>query len=58
MLGGLFGVGNVMKWVVFVVFFVDCKKRIMEKKVDEEIGRENQAVEYSTPPDKQFSILN
>lgn len=37
MLNVLLGMGNVMKWVVFVVFSLDCKKRIMEKKVDEEI---------------------
>lgn len=27
-------VGNVMKWVVCTVYFFDCKKRTMEKKVD------------------------
>ncbi|KAK9271605.1 hypothetical protein L1049_001967 [Liquidambar formosana] len=32
-------VGNVMKWVVFVVYFYDCKKRNLEKKVDGEEGR-------------------
>ncbi|KAF9624612.1 hypothetical protein IFM89_012034, partial [Coptis chinensis] len=32
-------VGNVMKWVVCVVYFYDCKKRVLEKKVDVEEGR-------------------
>ncbi|KAK9276199.1 hypothetical protein L1049_005730 [Liquidambar formosana] len=39
----LFCLGNVMKWVVCMVFFYDCKKRILEKKVDEEEGREVKA---------------
>ncbi|XP_021293238.1 uncharacterized protein LOC110423350 [Herrania umbratica] len=33
--------GNVMKWVICVVYFFDCKKGISEKKVDdEEVGRD------------------
>ncbi|XP_022735621.1 uncharacterized protein LOC111288985 [Durio zibethinus] len=36
---GLICIGNLMKWVVSVVYFFDCKKRILEKKVDEEVGR-------------------
>ncbi|GLU03075.1 hypothetical protein SLE2022_202930 [Rubroshorea leprosula] len=38
-------VGNVMKWVVFVVYFFDCKKRVLEKKIDEEVGGETKFVE-------------
>jgi hypothetical protein len=37
---GLFCLGNVLKWVVCMVYFYDCKKRILEKKVDEEVGRD------------------
>ncbi|KAL4318951.1 hypothetical protein GQ457_18G021380 [Hibiscus cannabinus] len=36
---GLICVGNLMKWVVLVVYFFRCKKRILDKKVDEEVGR-------------------
>ncbi|GMY26194.1 hypothetical protein FCV25MIE_21436 [Fagus crenata] len=36
----LFCLGNVLKWVVCMVYFYDCKKRILEKKVDEEVGRD------------------
>ncbi|KAK9288791.1 hypothetical protein L1049_017256 [Liquidambar formosana] len=39
----LFCLGNVMKWVVCVVYFYDCKKRILEK-IDEE-GEEFRAVD-------------
>ncbi|GLT72554.1 hypothetical protein SLA2020_444780 [Shorea laevis] len=38
-------VGNVMKWVVFLVYFFDCKKRVLEKKIDEEVGEETKFVE-------------
>lgn len=31
--------GNVIKWVVFTVYYYDCKKRFLEKKVDVEQGR-------------------
>ncbi|EEF44903.1 uncharacterized protein LOC8280543 [Ricinus communis] len=37
-------VGNVMKWVVFTVYFYDCKKRFLEKKVDVEQGRSAERV--------------
>ncbi|WRX13901.1 hypothetical protein QQP08_006774 [Theobroma cacao] len=37
-------VGNLMKWVVCVVYFFDCKKRILEKKVDEEVGSDGKVV--------------
>ncbi|KAK9271663.1 hypothetical protein L1049_002026 [Liquidambar formosana] len=30
---------NVIKWVVFMIYFYDCKKRFLEKKVDVEDGR-------------------
>ncbi|KAJ9683467.1 hypothetical protein PVL29_019164 [Vitis rotundifolia] len=30
--------GNVLKWVAFMVYFYDCKKRFLEKKVDVEQG--------------------
>lgn len=41
---GLICVGNLMKWVVCVVYFFDCKKRILEKKVDEEVGSDGKVV--------------
>ncbi|KAM4109896.1 hypothetical protein ACJW30_03G154100 [Castanea mollissima] len=41
----LFCLGNVLKWVVCMVYFYDCKKRILEKKVDEEVGRDIEAVD-------------
>lgn len=31
--------GNVMKWVVFMIYFYDCKKRFLEKKFDGAEGR-------------------
>ncbi|XWS22575.1 hypothetical protein CRYUN_Cryun29cG0048300 [Craigia yunnanensis] len=37
-------IGNLMKWVVCVVYFFDCKKQILEKKVDEEVGRDARVV--------------
>ncbi|GMI70756.1 hypothetical protein like AT1G23850 [Hibiscus trionum] len=37
-------IGNLMKWIVLVVYFFDCKKRILEKKVDEEVGRKDVGV--------------
>ncbi|XP_044490441.1 uncharacterized protein LOC123214627 [Mangifera indica] len=30
--------GNVIKWIACMVYFYDCKTRILEKKVDEEVG--------------------
>ncbi|KAL5762031.1 hypothetical protein ACOSP7_018295 [Xanthoceras sorbifolium] len=33
----LSGLGNVIKWVACMIYFYDCKKRILEKKVDEEV---------------------
>ncbi|GMY26199.1 hypothetical protein FCV25MIE_21441 [Fagus crenata] len=42
----LFCLGNVLKWVVCVVYFYDCKKRTLEMKVDEQVGRDiNEAVD-------------
>lgn len=35
---GLVCLGNVLKWVAFMVYFYDCKKRFLEKKVDVEQG--------------------
>jgi hypothetical protein len=32
--------GNVLKWVACMLYFYDCKKQILEKKVDEEVGRD------------------
>ncbi|KAK2636438.1 hypothetical protein Ddye_031230 [Dipteronia dyeriana] len=32
------GFGNVIKWVACMIYFYDCKKRVLEKKVDEEVG--------------------
>ncbi|XP_023918356.2 uncharacterized protein LOC112029905 [Quercus suber] len=40
----LFCLGNVLKLVVCMIYFYDCKKRILEKKVDEEVGRDIEAV--------------
>ena len=41
----LFCFGNVLKWVACVVYFHDCKKRILEKKVDVEVGRKVEAID-------------
>ncbi|XP_059448227.1 uncharacterized protein LOC132179507 [Corylus avellana] len=35
---GLLWLGNVLKWVVCIPYFYDCKKRAFEKKVDVEHG--------------------
>ncbi|KAG7979508.1 hypothetical protein I3843_05G135400 [Carya illinoinensis] len=43
----LFCLGNMLKWVVCVIYFYDCKKRTLEKKFDEEVGREIKAVDAS-----------
>ncbi|KAG2702119.1 hypothetical protein I3760_06G075500 [Carya illinoinensis] len=42
---GLYCLGNVLKWVVCVLYFYDCKKQTLEKKVDVEAGREIKVVE-------------
>lgn len=34
----LYCLGNALKWVACVVYFVDCKKRNLEKKIDEDVG--------------------
>ncbi|KAL5552918.1 hypothetical protein UlMin_040319 [Ulmus minor] len=36
---GLSCLGNALKWVASMVYFFDCKNRVLEKKVDEELGR-------------------
>ena len=36
--------GNVLKWVAFMVYFYDCKKRFLEKKVDVEQGSAAEAL--------------
>ena len=36
----LFCLGNVLKWVVCMVYFYDCKKRTLEKKFDEEVEQD------------------
>ena len=41
----LFCLGNALKWVVCTVYFYDCKKRILEKKVDGEVGRDIDAID-------------
>lgn len=41
----LFCLGNALKWWVCVVYFLDCKKRILEKKVDSEVGIQVKAVD-------------
>ncbi|PQQ18313.1 hypothetical protein Pyn_36024 [Prunus yedoensis var. nudiflora] len=50
MLISLFYLGNVLKWVVCVVYFYDCKNRAFKKKecvesVDDEVGTQVEAVE-------------
>jgi hypothetical protein len=42
---GLWWLGNVLKWVVCIPYFYDCKKRTLEKKVDVELGRAIKAVD-------------
>ena len=37
-------VGNVLKWVAFMVYFYDCKKRFLEKKIDVEQGSAAEAL--------------
>lgn len=39
----LFCIGNVIKWVACMVYFYDCKRQMLEKKVDEEVGRKVKA---------------
>ncbi|KAF9621256.1 hypothetical protein IFM89_018341 [Coptis chinensis] len=34
-----------MKWVVCVVYFYDCKKRVLEKKVDAEDGKQAEPIQ-------------
>lgn len=36
---GLVCLGNLVKWVAFVLYFYDCKQQVMEKKGDEEVGK-------------------
>ncbi|XP_057419532.1 uncharacterized protein LOC130713754 [Lotus japonicus] len=36
---GVLTVVNTLKWVSCMIYFYDCKKRTMEKKVDEELGK-------------------
>ncbi|KAG6650889.1 hypothetical protein CIPAW_06G074300 [Carya illinoinensis] len=42
---GLYCLGNVLKWVVCMLYFYDCKKQTLEKKVDVEAGREIKVVD-------------
>ncbi|XP_041015059.1 uncharacterized protein LOC121257873 isoform X1 [Juglans microcarpa x Juglans regia] len=42
---GLFCLGNVLKWVACMLYFYDCKKQTLEKKVDVEAGREIKVVD-------------
>lgn len=42
---GLWWLGNVLKWVVCMLYFYHCKKRTLEKKVDVELGRAIKAVD-------------
>ncbi|XP_060669223.1 uncharacterized protein LOC107428621 [Ziziphus jujuba] len=37
--------GNALKWIVCVVYFHECKKQILEKKYDEEVGTDVSAVD-------------
>ncbi|KAK9108024.1 hypothetical protein Syun_024035 [Stephania yunnanensis] len=37
---GLSCIGNVLKWVVCMVFFYDCKSRVLEKKMDRDGSNE------------------
>ena len=37
---GLLTVLNTLKWVSCMIYFSDCKERKMEKKVDEESGKD------------------
>ncbi|BFG16459.1 hypothetical protein CerSpe_027330 [Prunus speciosa] len=46
----LFCLGNVLKWVVCMVYFYDCRNRAFKKKecvesVDDEVGTQVEAVE-------------
>jgi len=33
-----------LKWVVFMIYFHDCKERYLEKKMDEELGKDVRGV--------------
>lgn len=41
---GLFCLVNPLKWVVFMIYFHDCKERSLEKKTDEELGKDVKVV--------------
>lgn len=42
---GLLCLGNVLKWVACMIYFYDCKKQTLEKKVDLEAGRKVKVVD-------------
>ncbi|XP_028783712.1 uncharacterized protein LOC114757006 [Neltuma alba] len=41
---GLFCVVNLLKWVACMIYFHECKERKVKKKVDEELGKDTEAV--------------
>lgn len=41
---GLFCMVIPLKWVVFMIYFHDCKERYLEKKIDEELGKDVRGV--------------
>ncbi|RHN41342.1 hypothetical protein MtrunA17_Chr8g0365061 [Medicago truncatula] len=41
---GLFCMVIPLKWVVFMIYFHDCKERYLEKKMDEELGKDVRGV--------------
>ncbi|PQM40959.1 uncharacterized protein Pyn_14290 [Prunus yedoensis var. nudiflora] len=56
---GLFCMVNALKWVVYIVYFYNCKKRILKKEVDMEVGkvvmRSNLRTEKTEPADNNRS---
>ncbi|KAM0984097.1 hypothetical protein ACFX2I_011485 [Malus domestica] len=58
---GVFCIVNVMKWVVFVVYFNNCKRQSLVKKVDEVVvddGLTNAKTAYDVhvPPDEGLDV--
>ncbi|KAK2354875.1 hypothetical protein P8452_75150 [Trifolium repens] len=41
---GLFCMVIPLKWVVFMIYFNDCKERHLVKKIDEELGKDVRVV--------------
>ncbi|KAJ7970874.1 Transmembrane protein [Quillaja saponaria] len=49
---------NVTKWVAFVVYYYDCKRRFLEKKIDVEEGKEPLVVSNWKSCDNEYLSMN